>query len=233
MKKIFFLLLLLDMFGLNAQSIPLPRNEDVHVKGFVMDRELKTKMDATVWIIGETYYDTIYNKWTLADSGFVFTIPKENKNKYFQVWVMRHGFSTLRTGLLPDQAKKEILIYSIFRVTGGAKTVVFNSIHFDYDESLVNTHSKKLLDSAVTYLKKYPEVHIEIEGYTDNTGTDDYNLPLSQQRADEVKDYLVSKGIELKRILRTIGSGSSKPVDSNDTEDGKAKNRRVEIRLVM
>jgi len=70
---------------------------------------------------------------------------------------------------------------------------------------LVNTKSKKLLDSAVTYLKKYPEVNIEIEGHTDNTGTNDYNLPLSQQRADEVKDYLVSKGIDIKEYERHQG----------------------------
>jgi len=78
---------------LYAQSLPLPRNVDVSVKGFVIDRDLKTKIDATVWIIGSTYYDTIYNKAILADSGFAFIIPKENKNEYFQVWIIRHGFS--------------------------------------------------------------------------------------------------------------------------------------------
>lgn len=232
MKKIFFLLFLLNMFGLNAQGLKFPHKDDIAVKGFVIERETKVKINAKVVMIGSTFNDTIYNQWALADSGFAFIIPKEDRNEYFHVVISRPGFSTLLTGLLPNQAKTEIMIYSIIRITGGEKTALFNSIHFDYDKSLVNNASKKLLDSAVTYLKKYPEVNIEIEGHTDNTGTDDYNLPLSQERADEVKDYLTTKGVDVKRIKKCTGSGASKPVDSNETDVGKAKNRRVEIRLV-
>lgn len=229
MKKVFFLLVLLYSANITAQV--LPRKSDINVKGFVVDADSKKKMKANVTIIGHPSLDTIYYKTVEADSGFSFRIPKDHPDESFTCWVDYVSYNAFMCGV-PYFSQKEINLVYLKRFTGGAKTVLFNSIHFDYDQSLVNTSSKKLLDSAVTYLKKYPEVNIEIEGHTDNMGTDDYNLPLSQLRADEVKDYLTVKGIDIKRIKKCTGVGASKPVDSNETDDGKAKNRRVEIRLV-
>jgi outer membrane protein OmpA-like peptidoglycan-associated protein len=71
---------------------------------------------------------------------------------------------------------------------------------------------------------------LSINGHTDNTGGDDLNLKLSQDRADAAKQYLVNQGISADRIT-AIGYGSSKPIQSNDTEEGRSKNRRVEFKL--
>ena len=77
-------------------------------------------------------------------------------------------------------------------------------------------------------LKAYPEVRVEVAGYTDDVGKEDYNLGLSQRRADSVKQYLVNAGISTDRVLAR-GYGESNPVASNSTASGRAENRRIEF----
>jgi len=80
-------------------------------------------------------------------------------------------------------------------------------------------------------LKENPEVRLELAGYTDGTGTEVYNKGLSDKRSKAVFDYLVSRGIAASR-MRTVGYSESNPVASNKTEEGRAKNRRVELRIL-
>jgi outer membrane protein OmpA-like peptidoglycan-associated protein len=80
-------------------------------------------------------------------------------------------------------------------------------------------------------LKQYNQTYIDVYGHTDSTGSDSYNLSLSQRRAASVADYLTSRGVQSAR-LGTRGFGETQPIASNDTEEGKAANRRVEIKLV-
>jgi outer membrane protein OmpA-like peptidoglycan-associated protein len=87
------------------------------------------------------------------------------------------------------------------------------------------------LDQIAETLNKYPESRVVVKGYTDSRGTEDYNLQLSQRRADAVKNYLIAKQVNPARIT-AVGFGESLPVASNDTEEGRQKNRRVEIEIV-
>jgi outer membrane protein OmpA-like peptidoglycan-associated protein len=80
-------------------------------------------------------------------------------------------------------------------------------------------------------LKQNPKVEIEISGHTDSKGSDDYNLNLSQGRSQSVVDYIVSQGIDSSR-LTAHGYGEGKPIDTNDTDEGRANNRRVEFTVV-
>jgi len=88
--------------------------------------------------------------------------------------------------------------------------------------------SNVILDVAVEELSKCSNRSIRIEGHTDSMGTDAYNMALGQRRANTVKNYFVSKGLSSGR-LTTRSFGESKPVASNDTEDGRRQNRRVEL----
>jgi outer membrane protein OmpA-like peptidoglycan-associated protein len=81
---------------------------------------------------------------------------------------------------------------------------------------------------VASILMKNPEIEVEVQGHTDNTGIAKYNQWLSEKRAQRVKDYLVSKGVDPSR-LAAKGYGLTQPVASNDTEDGRAQNRRVEL----
>ena len=102
---------------------------------------------------------------------------------------------------------------------------------FDFDKADLRPAAGVELDSLVIFLKKYPKTELGIAGHTDNVGSDEYNLDLSERRAKAVFDYLISKGIPANR-LGSKGFGESRPVADNTTEEGRQKNRRVECVLL-
>ncbi|MEO0437990.1 MAG: OmpA family protein [Pseudomonadota bacterium] len=99
---------------------------------------------------------------------------------------------------------------------------------FAFDSFALDAPSQAALDAAVDVIKSHSSVQLDVVGYTDSRGTDEYNQTLSERRAQAAVDYLVSKGVSRDQ-LRPIGRGESSPVASNDTDDGRARNRRVEL----
>jgi len=107
--------------------------------------------------------------------------------------------------------------------------VALYGILFDFDKDVIKLESKPALDEIATLLASSPNLNLRIVGHTDNQGSDAYNLALSERRAASVVAALVADyGIAADR-LASAGAGMTQPVDSNDTEDGRAKNRRVEL----
>jgi len=110
------------------------------------------------------------------------------------------------------------------------KKIVLRGVHFDFDKASIRAEDRPILDEAVNTLKEYGTIAIAVDGHTDRVGTEQYNQKLSERRANAVADYLADHGIARSRM--TIeGFGESKPVASNDTADGRAQNRRVELRV--
>ncbi|HEY0744136.1 MAG TPA: OmpA family protein [Chryseosolibacter sp.] len=110
-------------------------------------------------------------------------------------------------------------------------TVRLKNIYFDFDKTTLKKESFVELNKVVAFLKENSTVEIEIAGHTDNKGSDEYNATLSQGRSQAVVDYIISQGIDSSR-LTAHGYGESKPIDTNDTADGQANNRRVEFTVV-
>jgi outer membrane protein OmpA-like peptidoglycan-associated protein/tetratricopeptide (TPR) repeat protein len=108
------------------------------------------------------------------------------------------------------------------------KPFIINDLYYQTNSSLIDNKSRQILDEFAAYLKENPSIHIEIRGHTDNVGKDQDNMALSLDRAFEVKGYLERNGIEGKRIVAK-GFGKTKPLASNDTEAGRAQNRRTEF----
>ena len=104
-------------------------------------------------------------------------------------------------------------------------------VYFDFDKATLQPASYIDLDRAVDWLKANATVKVELAGHTDNVGTRDYNKKLSQDRAQSVLDYLVQKGVSPPR-LSARGYGMESPIATNDTDEGRALNRRVEFRVV-
>ena len=110
------------------------------------------------------------------------------------------------------------------------KTVVLPGVTFAYNKADLLPGAQEILDrEVVPELKADPNLQVIIEGHTDSVGSDEYNMKLSGRRAGAVSKYLVSKGIDSTR-LQAKGLGETQPIASNDTEEGRAKNRRVELK---
>jgi OOP family OmpA-OmpF porin len=110
-------------------------------------------------------------------------------------------------------------------------TVRLKNIYFDFDKTTLKKESFVELNKVVEFLKQNRTVEIEIAGHTDSRGSDEYNLNLSQGRSQAVVDYLISQGIDKSRLV-AHGYGEGKPIDTNDTDEGRANNRRVEFTVL-
>ena len=138
---------------------------------------------------------------------------------------------------MDKQAKKieeEIPGADVKRVDDGI-VVTFDEnnggVYFDTNKYNINNKSKQTLDKLSAILKEYPDTNVIVAGHTDNVGKDEYNLGLSQRRAQAVTNYFKSKGLVGSRFT-TKWYGERNPVASNETADGRAKNRRVNVVIV-
>jgi outer membrane protein OmpA-like peptidoglycan-associated protein len=108
--------------------------------------------------------------------------------------------------------------------------LILRGVNFDFNKDTLTLDAKAILDQVADALQARPDIKVEIAGHTDGIGTVPYNLKLSDRRAKSVKRYLVAKGIDSGRMT-TIGYGKSRPIADNNTDEGRALNRRVELKV--
>ncbi len=106
-----------------------------------------------------------------------------------------------------------------------------SNVTFDVDSAIISPRFQPTLNEVARVLSQYEKTFVDVMGHTDSTGSESYNMTLSQRRADSVATYLSSNGV-LRARMGTQGFGESRPIASNETESGRAQNRRVEIKLV-
>ena len=132
---------------------------------------------------------------------------------------------------VPDYLDKcpETPLGSVVDTDGCPYTILtLSDVHFEFDSANLTSQAHTVLNQATSAINANAST-VSVEGHTDSTGSDDYNLGLSQRRAQSVVDYLVSQGVSSSK-LRAKGYGEGSPITSNATREGRAKNRRVEIR---
>jgi OOP family OmpA-OmpF porin len=111
---------------------------------------------------------------------------------------------------------------------GAPQKLVLEGVNFDNNNATLTPESFATLDQAAATLKEWGDVRVEVAGHSDSVGKDSYNLALSQRRAESVRQYLIKKGVPADRLLAR-GYGETRPVADNATEEGRLKNRRVEL----
>ncbi|MGE7957657.1 OmpA family protein [Pseudomonas sp. NPDC089530] len=112
------------------------------------------------------------------------------------------------------------------------ETIVIRDIHFQFDSAKLTGADKAKLDTVATRLKQEaPSAQLHVTGYTDSVGKDAYNQRLSEKRAHAVTEYLISAGVPRSSFVSVVGAGESHPVADNKTADGRALNRRTEIKI--
>ena len=134
---------------------------------------------------------------------------------------------TLTDGTYLEPYYKDI---PLTRIRTGEKLILKN-IFFDFASAKLLDESKVELNQLVLFLRSNPEVKIMLAGHTDNVGSEAYNLNLSNERARAVVDYLLNAGIDATRVSYK-GFGASEPIADNDTEEGRAQNRRTELVII-
>lgn len=135
-------------------------------------------------------------------------------------------------GRYMDQQAKELeQVAETERVDDGIIVTMKDKILFDFNKADLKSGSRASLQKMADVLNKYGKTNITVTGHTDNVGSADANLRLSERRARAVADYLMSLGVAHDR-MRIMGFGFERPVASNDTAEGRAQNRRVEIHIV-
>ncbi len=171
---------------------------------------------------------------TTADEDMFNTCPAESdsnllidKEALFSLALEKDRLS--RTKAEPLTSKQVIFAAKPVVI---ADTDFSANTNFSIDSAKLRPSADEKLRPVAAFAKKYPEADIEVIGHTDSTASEDYNLELSEKRAEAVKNWLVKNGVNANRI-KTRGMGETQPMASNDTEQGRAQNRRVEVHYTI
>ena len=211
-------------FPLYAEVRPLPVT---YMKGQVLDARNGQSLQARFELIDLESGRTVVESWSDKHKGdFLVCIPS-NASYALNVSADGYLFHSEHFFLPPDYTqlhpyKKDIPLQKI----SVGKSVVMQNVFFDTDQHQLKPESRVELNKLVRLMEDNPGMHIEIAGHTDNVGSEAYNLQLSEQRARTVFDYLVDNGIAKDR-LTFKGYGFSVPIADNNTEEGRAQNRRT------
>ena len=202
-----------------------------YMKGKIYDAQYYKPLKAHFELIDLSSADKVATAYSDSASGeFLVCIPS---GKDYALNIKCKGYLffsehfTMADGTYREPYLKDI---PLKRIQPGEK-VILKNIFFDFASAKLLDKSKVELQQLAQFLRDNPDVKIRITGHTDNVGTQAYNLGLSHDRARSVADYLLNEGIAVARVSFE-GMGSSEPVAGNDSEEGRAQNRRTELLIV-
>ncbi|MFW6202950.1 MAG: OmpA family protein, partial [Marinilabilia sp.] len=224
------------MGGKDIYSFRLPReyrpDPVLYVKGKVFDRETREVLPADFELKNLETGETVVTSQGTGFSGeFLVTLPMGGEYA-FKADHPGYLFYSGNFNLTGDHPVDEpyYLEIGLEPIKEGA-TVRLENIFFETDSYDLKSESKVELNEVVEFMENNPDVRIMLEGHTDNVGSREYNLELSENRAHAVYDYLTEQGIDPDR-MEYKGYGFSEPVETNETEEGRARNRRTEMRIL-
>jgi len=188
------------------------------IRGIVLDYLTNEPLIAQITILE-------LNRTVASDEKGHFEFNEVSLGKYLlKIQALDYVTSQTDATVLPDKITEQII-----RIFREGSIIVLEGVEFEFNSAKLKPESSPVLDDAAMILTNHPEIDVEIQGHTDNIGSDAYNKKLSQKRAEAVRDYLIDKHmIEPVRLL-PIGYGESCPIADNSTEQGRQKNRRVEF----
>jgi outer membrane protein OmpA-like peptidoglycan-associated protein len=200
----------------------------VTLEGEITDENGKP-IDGTIEIINNATGEVIA-KFPANKLGKYLSKLQGGKNYGMVVSSDGYLFQSLNLDIPPGKDRIKMPSVKLKKIEAG-KNIVLNNIFFDFDKATLRPDSKPELDRVAKVLKDNPSMKIEISGHTDSKGSATYNLKLSESRAKSVVDYLIENGID-KTKLTYKGYGFIKPIASNETEEGRQRNRRTEFKVL-
>ena len=221
--------------SLDMYQVPLPDffkpDPIVVIKGLVTNKESNKPISNTT-IIYERLSDGKEMGRLIADKEGHFEIALPSGEEYGYL-AESEGYLSVHANLdltaLDESQEISQNLYLAAVVSG--QILTFNNIFFDFDASVLKQESHSELKRLAKYLVANPSVKLEISGHTDNSGPTNYNIKLSEQRANSVVQFLIGKGASKDQLIAK-GYGMSKPKESNTTKEGRTTNRRVELEVL-
>ncbi len=222
-----------DIYYVELPMIAKPESDVVTISGKVLDENNKP-VDATIrWEDIDKLKEVGTAKTDPATGEYFIALPV---GKYYAYYADVKGYysDVKYLDLTASKAFKEVTndvnIVSVQELENTGKSIKIENIFFDSGKFNLKEESFGALNFIYKFMSDNPDIYVEINAYTDNVGTDKYNLGLSENRASSVVNYLTGKGIAASRLF-PVGHGKNDPVATNETEEGRALNRRVEFRL--
>lgn len=201
------------------------------LKGIISDEQTKQPLEAQIELIDNEKNEVIATFKSNSTSGkYLVSLPS---GKNYGIAVKREGYLFHSENFdLPASADFQEVEKNIeLKKIDIGKTIVLRNIFFDFDKATIRPESANELDRLIKLLNENPTIRIELGSHTDSKGSDDYNMKLSQSRSQSVVNYLITKGISASR-LEAKGYGETKPIATNDTDEGRQENRRTEFKIL-
>jgi len=233
MKKLsLFFISLLITIKIFSQTIIAPAIlKTAKVEGSVIDMRSKEPKNNELIVFKSQKNNKEYAVKSDKNGKFSTQLPAGDQ---YDIFIM--GFKdSIRQNVLDIPALEPVAYYKDPFIVNlefdPPKVFVLQNVEFDFGKANLRPQSDSTLNDLVEYLKRKPDVRIEIGGFTDNVGSQKRNLMLSLERAKSISKYLVAKGINKERLL-TKGYGAESPLEKNDSEEGRQKNRRIEVKIL-
>jgi hypothetical protein len=217
----------MDIYTFSNYKELLPQ-KIMYVEGTVVDSLSMKPLKAKIQITNISTYDVVNTTFSDSITGDFLIVVYPGVNYAFNI--SKKGYLFFSESINIEDSVGLSIIKHQFKLSPFAKgnKLVMNNVFFKFNESELLHASTIELEKLVVVLKQNPDSQIEIVGHTDNIGNKTYNIELSLKRARSVGEYLISKGIKAERLFY-VGLGATAPIASNNSDIGRAKNRRTEI----
>ncbi len=221
----------LDIYEIDLPITIQPQTRMVYSPGRVYDIQTDKPLQARIEIFEGATNKRHFESISDASNGSFVAFLPENSNLSSLSSHLIFALSAQREGYIPYTMSittpGDSILVGLTRIASG-NSITLNNLYFDYDSDQILPTSNAEIQRLILFLKQNKNIKIKIVGHTDNQGSNAYNLDLSHRRATALMNALINKGIAADR-LTAEGMGSTQPITSNDTEEGRAQNRRVEI----
>jgi OmpA-OmpF porin, OOP family len=228
-----FVCLMVAALGAAAQPAqpaqPLPKDAQVNVS--IIDMRSKQPRNNELIVFHSQKNDNKYQGISDETGKFSLRLPSGDK---YEIYIMGFKDSTSYNVLdIPALAANAFYKnpFSVDIEFEPAREFVLENVEFDFAKATLRPSSYAVLDELVAYLVRKDDERVEIGGHTDNIGTPARNLKLSQERAQSIVNYLISKGISAERVTAK-GYGATDPIAENNSEEGRQRNRRTEVKIL-
>ena len=206
-----------------------PELKATSLKIIVLDESTKKQITSTIMAINVTDPDNHLNSLIALNSMPPEVYPLEIGQK-FEILVTKEGYfnKTLKINAEKIEDLEQLVELSPIEI---GKSIIIDDLHFKTGKTDLDEVSYRILNQLVDFMNQNPTIKVEIAGHTDSDGADSFNQSLSEGRAQSAVTYLNNKGISTERLVAK-GYGESQPLAPNDSPEGKAKNRRVELKII-